>query len=890
MSRLDHISKGAPARSKTSPLAHAARHAILMMALTTGASWLPAAFAQGPAPASAYAVPAGPLDDALTSFAASAGVTVQLDARLVSGRRTSGLQGRYGVREGFAQLLTGTGLEVNERSRGVWVLRQASSPASAASTSNSATAATAATAANPVQREVALAEVRVTAGAIRREPGTRTVLTQDDVERTGGNSIADVIRYQPLVEAPGTVQGATRGASRYDRGGTTGYNIRGVEGNRVGLDVDGIEMPDAVSRAPMTARSEDGTFGMGRDFIDPELYSSVDIQSGTTNSQRSAGGIGGAVSFRSKSPEDYVSASNPFYAGAKLGYSQADRAWAKAVTLAGQTGDLGLLMGYSRRDGHESKNNSESISRYPERWNSDALLLKGVMRVNPEHKLELAADLYRKQNQSTFASWNADGTAVTGTSNQDARTKRDTVYAAHTWTPGFGGPIDQVNTRLFLQNTDMDDVTNTVTTAPGAAIREASQNTTKQIGFSSVADKRIANHAIKFGVNYSRTKNEHPFTSSEAFGAGQPFPDTLTVRSGAFVQDTIDFQLGGRRLAVVPGLRVDRIEPSIRNAGNFGNDRITQAELEAMYGNAPTTTIVSPSLAVLYDVMPNMTAYAQWKRGGRAPTNSEIFGYWNSGGGTYALLGDRNLKAESSNAFDVGLKGSPVPGVQFAGSVFYTKYKDFISYTRYTRANNPEKFVNIQNSLSILYQAENRDEANIYGTELSVRLDHGTWMPALRGLYTTWAVGYSKGSSKSNYAGDKNVDLDSVQPGKAIIGVGYEAPQKAWGLNLMGTFVRGKQATATNRQSYSNNPGAELTDSATDLFRVPGFARFDISAYWRINKHARLNFGIFNLADRRYWAYSSTRSLQPANPRDRQQIELSTAPGRTFAVSLNVDF
>ncbi|RYF70836.1 MAG: TonB-dependent receptor, partial [Comamonadaceae bacterium] len=399
---------------------------------------------------------------------------------------------------------------------------------------------------------------------------------------------------------------------------------------------------------------------------------------------------------------------------------------------------------------------------------------------------------------------------------------------------------------------------------------------------------------LKFGFNYSRTKNSHPFWSTDQFASQfttqQPFPDTLTKRIGLFAEDTIDFQVGGRRLAVIPGLRVDRIQPEIETSAGFNNPRITQAQLQTLYGDAPANTIFSPSLAVTYDVAPRLTAYAQWKRGGRAPTNSEIFGYWNSGGGSYALLGDKNLKKETSNAFDLGLKGSPTPGVTLNGSVFYTRYKDFISYTRYTRVNNPEKFTNIQSSLGILYQASNRDEATIYGTELAVRLDHGVWTPAVKGLYSTWAFGYSKGESKSNYPGDKDVPLDTVQPGKAIVGVGYDAPEKAWGLNLTGTFVRGKQAEATNRQSFQNNPGNVLADSTVTYYRVPGYARFDLSGYWRVSRHMRLTAGIYNLADKKYVAYSSARNLEPALAQDRRQFELSTAPGRTYAVNLNVDF
>jgi hemoglobin/transferrin/lactoferrin receptor protein len=735
-----------------------------------------------------------------------------------------------------------------------------------------------------------LPEVKVSAEALRREAGAKVVVTQEEVEKTGATGIADVIRYQPLVEAPGTVSGATRGASRYDRSGTTGYNIRGIEGNRVGLDVDGIEMPDAVSRAPLTNRAQDGTFGMGRDFIDPDIYSAVEIQSGTTNAQRTAGGIGGAVSFRSKSPEDYVSASKPLYLGAKLGYSGANSAWTKGMTAAGLSGDFGALVSYVRRDGKETQNNSLGVPSYPDDWHSDALLLKGSLRLNPEHKLELGADLYRRESDTRFEAWNTAATAVTGNSHQIAKTERSTLHAAHTWAPLGGGLVDQLNTRIYWQDTEMNDVTDTVTLATRASERDISKNTTRQLGFSSVADKRVGKHALKFGVNYSTADNAHPFSSTDPLAGRQPFPDTNTVRMGLFAEDTIEWEVGGRRLALVPGLRVDRVRPRIENAASFANERITAAELERMYGSTAATTIVSPSLAVLYDVAPALTAYAQWKRSGRAPTNSEVFGYWNGGGGTYALVGNKDLGKETSNAFDIGLKGSPTDGVVFNGSVFHTRYKDFISYTRYTRANNPELFTHIQQSLSILYQASNRDEAHISGAEFSARLEHGTWTPAAKCLYSTWAFGYSQGSSQSNFKGDRKVDLDSVQPGKAIIGLGFDAPQKAWGLNLTGTFVKGKQAVSTNRLAFSNDPGATLTDSTTELFRVPGFARFDLAGYYRVSQNVRLTAGIFNITDKKYWAYSSTRNLQPQSAQDRRQIQLSTAPGRTYALSLNVDF
>lgn len=126
-------------------------------------------------------------------------------------------------------------------------------------------------------------------------------------------------------------------------------------------------------------------------------------------------------------------------------------------------------------------------------------------------------------------------------------------------------------------------------------------------------------------------------------------------------------------------------------------------------------------------------------------------------------------------------------------------------------------------------------------------------------------------------------------PRKAIVGVGYDAPMKQWGVNFTGTFVAAKRAEATNRDSYTN-AGAALTDATTQLFRVPGYSVLDLSGYWQVNKSVRLQAGIYNLTDKRYWDYASARSLQPSVARDQRDIELLTHAGRTVAVSMSVAF
>lgn len=59
---------------------------------------------------------------------------------------------------------------------------------------------------------------------------------------------------------------------------------------------------------------------------------------------------------------------------------------------------------------------------------------------------------------------------------------------------------------------------------------------------------------------------------------------------------------------------------------------------------------------------------------------------------------------------------------------------------------------------------------------MSTKVNIGTWFTELNGLSATLAVGYSEGKSKSSYSGDSYVDLDSVAPMKAVVGMACDDP------------------------------------------------------------------------------------------------------------------
>jgi len=745
----------------------------------------------------------------------------------------------------------------------------------------------------------ALPEIEIAAETPQqRTPGAITRVEGAALERA--SSMQDVVRYQPLVSAPGVAVGTSRNRSSFERGGTSGYNIRGVEDNRIGLDVDGIELPDALVRAH-AGRAGIGSIGVGRDFIDPEMFSSVQIHSGTTTARRSAGGIGGAVGFRTKSAADYLPAGVDGSAfDGKAGHETANRMWSESLTAAARSGNVDSLLAFSRRDGKQARNHSGTVDAYPDDWHSSALLLKGGWQPAAGHQVQLSADAYRRDNRSAFDGWNSAGSEITETARQKNETGRDALQLQHLWTPTHASAwFQKLDTRLWRQGTRTRDATDLTILSSSALRQHATGHDTTTWGLSSTADQQLGMHRLSFGLSASQEKSARLWQVQDSFTT-TPQPQTRVTRAGLFMEAEIVGQAWGRRLALLPGWRMDRVRIAPRNFASQASGALTPEMAQRYYGGARTRTLHSPGLSLAWDVQPALSAWAQYKRSARNPTVGEIFGAWNMSQnmgferGQPSLLGNRDIEPETAQAWDIGIKGSPAPGLRLNASVFHTRYKKFIGYTRYTPQQRPDLFENVPDYIGIVYHAENRDRATIYGAEISMQMEHGAWHPALRGWHSSVAWGASRGTSISNYAGDKNVPLDSVLPRKAVLGLGWDAPQRRWGVQAIATLVAGKQARETQRNSFNNADGGQLEDAGTSLFRVPGSGVLDVSAWWHFFQNskssARLQLALNNLLDKRYWDYASARRLQPAQARDRRDIELLTRPGRSLGVALNVVF
>ncbi len=706
------------------------------------------------------------------------------------------------------------------------------------------------------------------------------------------------MRYEPLISATGVSGGSSSGKSGFDRSGYTGYNIRGLESNRVGLDVDGIPQPDATGRS-YVSRAGLNTFGIGRDYIDPYMYGQVEIESGATSIERSNTSIGGAVSFLPKSADQYLSPTKQTYFGYQSDYDSSNRSWHNGITAAAGDEQLRGVFVYSRRDGQETRNNSGTHQAYPANWHTNALMTSGIWQPNDEHKLTGTVDYYDKTNHTHYDSWNSAGSAILGTAQQQSNTRRWGVSLKDEWTP-YNDFVDTLTSKVYYQQTQAHDNTY-MPTSTGSMERVYSDYNVNTYGFETQIAKTWGRHTLSGGLNARLTDTERPFREEPAPSAFtaimQPESDSRSYVLGGYVQDRIQFDLDGHGFAVVPGVRVAHQSTKPQNLSSLttGSTVLTESELETLYGKSNTDTQVLPSLSFQYNLTPTLMTYLQYKRGAQFPNASQLYGSWNLGSsyaGTaqYALIGNADLNTETSNNLEWGVKGEVVEGVTLRTSLFYNTYKNFIAYTRYQRASSPDKFANVPSNIYTIYQAENRDKAYIYGGEISTRLNFGTWFEQVNGLSANFALGYNQGKSKSSYSGDKYVDIDSVAPMKAIVGVAWDDPAKRYGAAVTATFVKGKQATATNRESYNNASGSTLTDATTEYLRVPGYGLVDMSAYWQVARNVKLSGGVYNITDRKYRDYLSSRELTDSTQQDAYDNALAVMPGRTFQLGINVDF
>lgn len=104
-----------------------------------------------------------------------------------------------------------------------------------------------------------------------------TVVDEEQIEKELVTDIKDLVKYEP---------GVNVGSD--GRTGSEGYNIRGMDGNRVKIMVDGIDQPKQFNSGFTYQRAQ-------RDYVDLDTLKAVEVVKGPSSSLYGSDAIGGIV-------------------------------------------------------------------------------------------------------------------------------------------------------------------------------------------------------------------------------------------------------------------------------------------------------------------------------------------------------------------------------------------------------------------------------------------------------------------------------------------------------------------------------------------------------------------------------------------------------------------
>lgn len=700
-----------------------------------------------------------------------------------------------------------------------------------------------------------LGELTVSATRTERSidavPNTVTVKNRKQLERRDARDLKDLLSEEVDLDVKATAPRFTAAGASTGRPGNEGLNIRGLEGNRVLMMVDGIRLPQGYAF---------GAFASGRaDFVDLNSLSSVEVLRGPTSTSYGSDGLAGALSLRTLSPEDLLVNGKTFAGFARLGAASVDNSRQASAAVAFGNGDWSSLVQATVRRGHETKNEGDNDARNANRTrpnpadvDSNSVMAKVGYRVNANHRLSGTLE-HRERKVDTEvlsaitappASGTLPATAVLGLTARD-RSERTRASIEHRYEDLNATWLQQATTHLYVQDSETRQFS--FEDRNGAADRTR-LGTYKErlVGLSAQAQTQLASQRLSYGVDVSRNTIEGVRDGTvppagETFPS-KPFPDTTYTLAGAFVQDEIE----AGDFSVIPALRLEHYKLKPKSAGYSGNA-------------APLSDhAVTPRVGVIWRALPALQPYVQWAQGFRAPAPDQVNSGFENPLQGYRSIANPGLKAEHSTSWELGLRGRFEQVLRWQLSAYDNRYRDFISQEQVSGSLTPAD--------PAIFQYVNLARARIKGVEARAVWDLHP------GLSLNAAVAKSRGHSDFN--GERR-PLNGVQPLRGQLGVRYESGP--WMANASWVHSSGKKPS----DIYVAPRMTQYAPSKYDVVDAGGSYR--LSPTWTLAGY------VTNLFDKKYWRWSDVQGAA-GNAAGLAVVDAFTAPGRAVQVSLRADF
>ena len=694
---------------------------------------------------------------------------------------------------------------------------------------------------------------------VMQTPGTVTVIDDDAIRGRMFETFADLVKYEPGVYVENNVT----------RLGLNGFNIRGIGGNRVMTQVDGVQTSEQFDFGP---------FNIHQVAFDVDALKSVEIVRSANSALYGSDALGGVVSLFTKDPDDYLQGDR-FYVGAKTTWDGRANDASANLTLAGGTDRLQASVFFSANRGGEIRNQGTVAATddtrtvpNPQDVLGTQMLAKLVFTATPGNVWRVAAETYDSRVETE---WYSDrGMADFGflrfaTVDADALDMQDRRrYSLDHTLVGRG--LDQVSWRLYGQFNDTSQVVDrqrmVFSFGPPTASHRHGTIDHEQVGYGGSAQGQhwlggLDNGVrLTFGASYKADRFDMLRDRSEVntrTGAPVPtsllfpdkyYPESDVAETGSYFQ--AEAQLG--RVTLVPGVRYDhyRMDADQSDPVFIAAQKPVPADF--------SDGAVSPKVGAAVRITDVVSLHAQYARGFRAPPHSDInTGFTNFAGG-YTTLPNPELQAERSDNFEFGVR-TAFDRASFEATGFANRFDNFIELTGL--GFNPISRI-------LEFQAQNLEQAEINGLELRGEV-YLTDDVMLRGSYARIeGVEILQGAAEAPLA--EETPLQSIAPNEGVLGIRYMQPSGRWGTELSVRLVESYQGAPDDGSQY-----------APESYQV-----VDLVSNVSLAEDLTLRLGVLNLTNAKYFEWWNVRN----RPADDPVIDRYSSPGVSFVGSLGYDW
>jgi hemoglobin/transferrin/lactoferrin receptor protein len=542
--------------------------------------------------------------------------------------------------------------------------------------------------------------------------GQVSVITAEDISQNLTEGLDDLLRYEPGIntESSGT------------RFGVNGVNIRGIGGNRVAIEVDGVPVRDRFA----IGNFSDG----GRSLVETDLVKQVEVLHGPASTLYGSDALGGVMAISTWDPDDLLARTDnrPYYS-LRGGYRGSDESWVASGMAAWSGGRSAALLSATIRDGHELEN--MAMGDAPEDnqdWDSQDYFFRATLDTSGGHRFRLSVEDYQRNAKTEIRSILGQGrfrstTSLSGDDTDDnQRLNLDFDFSSER--------ISQGVVRLFHSDTSTRQLSREVRAASSRPVRLERffqyQQDANGLELNLFSELNLGNssHRLGFGVEFLRTDTEEfrdGFQQSlldgsitkSVIGEDLPvrdFPNSETDEYGVFIQDEIRF--GEGRWEVIPALRFDRYDLDPKPDSIYLEDN-PFTEVVAVDDSQ-----VSPRLGVLFHINQDWSVYGQYVEGFRAPPFEDANIGLDIPLFNIRAIPNPELVSETSRGWEAGIRKATASS-WFSLAVFDTDYDDFID----TKA-----FIGVDPASGVLlFQSRNIESARIYGLDLRFQQDLDQW-------------------------------------------------------------------------------------------------------------------------------------------------------------------